>query len=230
MEFSRIGEHTIKCTITEQEIESLGFTIDDVLSNSERTQEFMNHIFDLAEKEFQMKFELGIKTVRADFMSDHTLALTFSEHPVNGMMEHLKDIIGGLIGSMANAAMGSSLLGSSDKSAGQNQKQEIMPEDKKTDTVLVLALFTFDSMEILSAFAKQVDLAPLPESTLYKWENKYILSANLSDYNESEVLRLSTLTDEYASGIQVGVQRNAFYKEHAKCILKEHAIEQLQLL
>lgn len=51
------------------------------MSNGERTQEFMNQIFDMAEQSFETKFELGIKTVRADFMSDHTLALTFSEHP-----------------------------------------------------------------------------------------------------------------------------------------------------
>ena len=32
MKFSRIGEHTIKCTITEQEIGDLGYTIDEVLT------------------------------------------------------------------------------------------------------------------------------------------------------------------------------------------------------
>ena len=35
----------------------------------------------IRDRSFETKFELGIKTVRADFMSDHTLALTFSEHP-----------------------------------------------------------------------------------------------------------------------------------------------------
>ena len=48
MEFSRIGEHTIKCVISEEEIYDLGYTMDEIMSNGERTQEFMNQIFDMA--------------------------------------------------------------------------------------------------------------------------------------------------------------------------------------
>lgn len=91
MEFSRIGEHTIKCVISEEEIYDLGYTMDEIMSNGERTQEFMNQIFDMASEEFGTDFNSGIKTVRADFLADHTLSLTFSEHPATeGMMEHLK--------------------------------------------------------------------------------------------------------------------------------------------
>ena len=79
MEFSRMGKHTIKCVITEEEIFDMGYTLDEIMSNGERTQEFMNNIFDLAEQEFQTKFDMGIKTVRADFLPDHTLSLTFSD-------------------------------------------------------------------------------------------------------------------------------------------------------
>ena len=39
--------------------------------------------------------------MRADFLADHTLSLTFSEHPATeGMMEHLKDIVNGLLNSL----------------------------------------------------------------------------------------------------------------------------------
>ena len=101
MEFSRIGKHTIRCVISEDEISDLGFTLEEIMSNGERTQEFMNQIFDLAEQRFETKFDLGIKTVRADFMSDHTLSLTFSEHPgAEAMLEHLKDIVHGLVNSI----------------------------------------------------------------------------------------------------------------------------------
>ena len=65
MEFSRIGEHTIKCVISEEEIYDLGYTMDEIMSNGERTQEFMNQIFDMAEEEFGIDFNMGIKTVRA---------------------------------------------------------------------------------------------------------------------------------------------------------------------
>ncbi len=87
MEFSRIGEHTIKCVISEEEIYDLGYTMDEIMSNGERTQEFMNQIFDMASEEFGTDFNSGIKTVRADFLADHTLSLTFSEHPATEGMQ-----------------------------------------------------------------------------------------------------------------------------------------------
>ena len=50
MKFSKIGKHTIRCVISEQEIQDLGYTIEEIMSNGERTQEFMNQIFDMAEQ------------------------------------------------------------------------------------------------------------------------------------------------------------------------------------
>ena len=98
MEFSRDGNNIIRCVITEEEIEEQGYTLDDIISNSARTQQFMNQIFDLAEQEFNTKFELGIKSVRADIMPDHTISLTISEHPgTEGVMDHIKDIVNGLL-------------------------------------------------------------------------------------------------------------------------------------
>ena len=58
MEFSRDGNNIIRCVISEEEIEELGYTLDDIISNGRRTQQFMNHIFDLAEQEFDTKFDL----------------------------------------------------------------------------------------------------------------------------------------------------------------------------
>lgn len=53
MKFSKIGKHTIRCVISEQEIQDLGYTIEEIMSNGERTQEFMNQIFDMAEQSFE---------------------------------------------------------------------------------------------------------------------------------------------------------------------------------
>jgi adapter protein MecA 1/2 len=224
MRFSRIGEHTIKCVISEEEIGDLGFTLDEIMSNGERTQEFMNHIFDLAEQEFQTKFDMGVKTVRADFMSDHTLTLTFSEHPGSaGMMEHLKDIVNGLLNSIPKEKW-ESLQGGGPVNALTGQTAE------DGEPVRVIAQFVFHDMEILARFAKLVEMEELPWNALYRYRDEYRLMIDLSGCDEEEVKRLSSLTDEYADDICVGADRRAFILEHGKPILKERAIEQLKEL
>ena len=69
MKFSRIGKHTIRCIISEEEITQLGYTLEEIMSNGERTQEFMNEIFDMEEQRYETKCALCLKTVRADGLS-----------------------------------------------------------------------------------------------------------------------------------------------------------------
>lgn len=217
MKFSRIGKHTIRCIITEEEITQLGYSIEEIMSNGERTQEFMNEIFDLAEQRFETKFELGIKTVRADFMSDHTLSLTFSEHPGSEeMMEHLKDIVNGLINSLPQQKW---------EEIQENRNQG---NDSGGKPVRVIVTVVFSQMEILCRFARQIAMEELPSSSLYKERDKYLLILDLSDTAEEDVKLLSLLTDEYASDLYVGAERKAFLEEHAQRILPDHALETLR--
>lgn len=219
MEFSRIGKHTIRCVISEDEILDLGYTLEEIMSNGERTQQFMNQIFDLAEQRFETKFELGIKTVRADFMSDHTLSLTFSEYPgAEGMMEHLRDIVNGLLNSIPQQKW-------DEIRAAKERQQGAIAE-----AVRVIVTLVFDDMDTLIRFAKQVVISEIPPNELYKYKNEYLLIVDFSNTSEADVRRLSVLTDEYAKDILVGVERGAHIEEHGEVILKEQALQQLRQL
>lgn len=217
MKFSRIGKHTIRCVISEEEITDLGYTMEEIMSNGERTQEFMNEIFDIAEQRFETKFELGVKTVRADFLPDRTLSLTFSEHPESGeMMEHLKDIVSGLLNSIPQ------------------QKWEEINEAKKQqneqDGACVFVILVFENMDTMIRFAKQVPFKECPPNSLYKLEDTYYMIMDLSNQLESDVRKLSAVTDEYVSDLLVGTERKAFVEEHGNVILRTSAVERLREL
>lgn len=217
MKFSRIGKHTIRCVISEDEITDLGYTMEEIMSNGERTQEFMNEIFDLAERRFETKFELGVKTVRADFLPDHTLSLTFSEHPGSeGMMEHLKDIVNGLLNSIPQQKW--------------DEINEAKKQQEDADFARVFVLLVFDDMDTIIRFAKQVPFKECPPNALYKLDETYYMIMDLSNQLESDVRRLSAVTDEYVSDLLVGAQKKAFVEEHGKLILSDAAIEQLREL
>ena len=53
---------------------------------------------------------------------------------------------------------------------------------------------------------------------------------DISNQLESDVRRLSAVTDEYVSDLLVGAQKKAFVEEHGKLILSDAAIEQLREL
>ena len=215
MEFSREGNNVIRCVISEEEIEELGYTIEDIISNSARTQQFMNHIFDLAEQEFDTKFELGIKSVRADILPDHTISLTFSEHPgTEGVMDQLKDIMNGLLGSVSKQKLEELTSVSKQEESGQPAK--------------IVVLFAFEELDTLMRYAKQVKVEDVPFNQLYKFDGIYFLMMDMTDSKEEDVRKLSALTDEYAADIFVGAEKRAFIYEHGTEIIKERAIEQLR--
>ena len=222
MQFSRVGDHTIKCIITEEEIVELGISLEEIMSNGARTQEFMNQIFDLAEQEFETKFDFGIKTVRADFLPDHSLSLTFSEHPVaEGMMEHLKDIVNGLLESIPKEK----LEEMKNKAKGAESGKRNVGALHESDDVVVLIEFT--DFNNLIDYAKRIMLTCEFDSVLYKLNKKYVLVMDLSQVCEDELKSLSALTDEYANEIYAGNDRRAFMEEHAELIIKSDAIETL---
>ena len=223
MEFSREGNHVIRCVITEEEIEELGYTIDDIISNGVRTQEFMNQIFDMAERELDTKLEMGIKSVRADIMPDHTISLTFSEHPgTEGMMEHIKDIVNGLLNTIPKQKWDEiKAIKDNDVSSTEEKKENVSLQE-------IIVLFLFDDLDILMRYAKQVQMRVMPQNQLYKFEGAYFLIMDMTNCEEEEVKRLSALTDEYATDIFVGTDKRALIYEHGTAILKERAIEQLQ--
>lgn len=217
MKFSRIGNHTIRCVISEEEIADLGYTLEEIMSNGERTQEFMNEIFDIAEQRFETKFELGVKTVRADFLPDHTLSLTFSEHPGSEeMMEHLKDIVNGLLSSIPQQKW--------------NEISEAKKQQEEDETSRVFVMLVFEDMNTIIRFARQVPFAQCPPNSLYKLDDTYFIIMDLSNQLEADVRKLSAVTDEYVRDLLVGTERKAFIEEHGSAILSDRAIEQLREL
>ena len=223
MEFSREGNNIIRCVISEEEIEELGYTIDDIISNGARTQQFMNQIFDLAEQEFDTKFELGIKSVRADILPDHTISLTFSEHPgTEGVMDHIKDIVNGLLNTIPKQKWDEI------KAIKEKDTNTADSGNAGSENLRIIVLFAFENLDILMRYAKQVKVEHIPFNQLYKFDGIYFLMMDMSDSHEDDVKKLSALTDEYAADIFVGAEKRAFIYEHGKEILKERAIEQLR--
>jgi len=170
--------------------------------------------------------------------------LTFSEHPgTEGMMEHLKDIVNGLLSSIPQkkleeakskmnladmAGFGPNAQSVEKKKVDTEQKTEDADNTKVVEPIKIIALFAFEELETVMRYAKQVKLDNLPFNQLYRFEDAYFLMMDMTGCEESEVRSLSALTDEYSADVFVGSEKRAFIYEHGKCILKERAIEQLR--
>ena len=72
MDIKRLNKNQIRCTITEQEIEELGFQIDDIIGNTEDAQKFMNVVLGKIAEQEKIDTELTSPIVRAELLPDHS--------------------------------------------------------------------------------------------------------------------------------------------------------------
>ena len=79
MKFKMINGNDIQCVVTEEEMKQYGLGINDIFSNTQKAQSFLNEILDLVEEETGCFVGDGAKTVQAVCLPDNAVALTFSD-------------------------------------------------------------------------------------------------------------------------------------------------------
>ena len=99
MEIKRLGENKIRCALTEEEIKEMGFDIEEIIGNGDETQQFMRLLLKLIEEQENINLDNISPMVKAELLSDHSMAITFggdSEmnfkdlmQAINQLMDHM---------------------------------------------------------------------------------------------------------------------------------------------
>ena len=78
MTFWKVSENKMNCLITKEEIEALGYTIEDLMQNKERTKEFLNLLLEKGSEILEMKIDGSVTSFYGAFMPDRSLLLSIS--------------------------------------------------------------------------------------------------------------------------------------------------------
>ena len=96
MEIKRVGENKIRCALTENEIRDMGFDIDEIIGNGEATQRFMRVVLKIVEEQENISLENISPMVKAELLSDHSMAITFggdSDMSFQQLMDAISDLV-----------------------------------------------------------------------------------------------------------------------------------------
>jgi adapter protein MecA 1/2 len=220
MRFKRISTDTVRCIVTKDELEENGLEMDDFLSNTGRTEDFLRKMITQAQQEVGFKVQGGPMTIQVAVLAENTLALTFSEKQSGNFLELLESL---------RAAMNNLSNAVNDKV--KDQQEESDPDSKKDSFLL-----EFDDLDALQAFC-----AGLPDnledelamdSELYHLEEEsvYCLILHRGRMDEKGVCRIMSASIEFMDDLSVDETQVAYIEEHGTCILKKHAISQMQSL
>lgn len=230
MEIERIGENKIRCALTEEEIRQLGFDIEDIIGNSETTQQFMRVVLGLVEEQEHISMESISPMVKAELLQNHSMAITFgaeSEISFKNLVDTVNHIMSRL--DVENLAELGKMIQEENAVPGEKSvadREQAAKKKKKKEETMICAL-CFPSMEDARRMCHVCFPGKVPKSSLYKLEQRYYLVLDFTGFTKEEMRPFAFGTVEYDDGHYSETAQIAYIREHGKCIMKTEAIEML---
>lgn len=227
MKFEKMNNGSLRCILTQDDLEEHGIGLDDFFSNSPSAREFLEHLIQVAEEEVGFKTSSNMMSIQAAIMSEDEIVLTFSESQVSNseILEHIRNMFG-------------SSAVKEDRKEKQDVKEDILKEagnrkkETESDPERYAYLLTFDSFNSVRKFCQILPGNSKGKSRLYFLEKtkKYFLWADLNQSTRKYVYEFVAASMEYAKAIEKDSARSNFLEEHANVILKNKALETLAKL
>ncbi len=225
MKFEKMENGSLRCFLTQDDLEQNGIELDDFFANTPNAREFLEKLIRIAEDEVGYKATGNMMSIQAAIMSEDEIVLTFSESHVSGaeILEHIRNMFG------ASAAR---------KQAAElvDVKEEVLKEAggqaRDKDAAEYTYLLTFVSFSNVRKFCRILPVSKAAKSRLYYLDQKkqYFLWADLNRSSKKYVYEFVTASMEYAKSIEQDSMRSGFLEEHAQVIVKHKALQTLAKL
>jgi len=225
MKIERIDDKTVKCFISNEELEELEITYKDFILRSEKAKEVVEDIIEQAVEEVGYKPPEFAMDMQIMMLPDKGMILTLSERSPEDLkknpmlQEYLKEMQKTLQEHFGDIA---ELAKKSKEPIGEVQKtqKQQMPD---------FAVFAFDSIRQLSDFAAVLPKNMRMISSLYKMGDVYYLYLQKGGASYERYSRACIHALEY--GVLYGATEDKirYLQEHGECIIEEKAIVKVRL-
>jgi len=218
MKIERIDEKTVKCFLSNEELEEYEIDYKDFVMRSEKAREVVQEIIEQAAAEVgytppKFAFDLQIMMV-----ADQGLVLTFSDkdpdlNDSNQLIECLKEM----------------------KRILQKTREatEQIPSQKQEETQAAAsrpeeAVFVFSNLSNVMDYAAALPGNLRIESVLYEWEGLYYLHLQKGDAAYERYSRACIQAMEFSALYAAEESRILQLKEHGSCLIPEKAVRKLR--
>ena len=236
MEYQRIDENTIRCIVTEEDMQNFGLNLDEFLTHSRKSDEFLRYIVDEARDELGYQAKHGLVSMRIEVLKDGRISITFAGSDENAfraqMLQRLKTIFPGTDQETLNALLQQlagmnetdrtnkvkELLENSAKTAEQSleRRKAVLPQDP-------YRLCRFDNLSDVFAYCRACGMKQAVKSQLYKLQEKYYLVLEHYRVSEAHFNRMTAVAFEYGHVIAEPEESYRLLKEHGELLIADKA-------
>lgn len=234
MRIERVDDKTVKCYISNEELEEYDIDYKDFIMRSDKAKEIVQEIIEQAEEEVGYKPPKFAFDLQIMLLPDHGLLLTFSERDPemkdgDQLMECLKE-------------MKRMLLETRDKAGKAGVEKETQKEDvplpadakqtrKEEQKKIVppdFAVFVFSTLGKVLEFAAALPANLRVESSLYEMNGYYYLFFLKGHASYERYSRACVQALEFAALYTAEEKYTTRIKEHGSCLIAEKAVKKLR--
>ncbi len=235
MTFKRIDESTIRCIVTEEDMEENGLELDDFFTQSDKAQDFLREIVEQASEEVGYDSGQGMVSLQIVPLPNHALAITFSEAESkewHEMMENIK----GIIEDVKERVREKGTLQDGDAPENQGAVSAVtIPADKEKrgkEETEKSRLFAFVTLRFAIQYAKTVQEKGAVHSTLYKdtANNVFYMTIEKGRLSTHKYNVLCSNATEFATYIPDGQRILDYLKERGEVLVENRAVKVLAKL
>lgn len=242
MKIERIDDKTVKCFISNEELEEFDITYKDFITRSEKAKEVVEEIIEQAIEEVGYKPPQFAMDMQIMMMPEKGMVLTLSEKTPDdiknnpALMEYLKEMrktleehFGGMIethglpGSSPTGGSAGLPVGGEGAQAGGDAEKNA--ENKQPD----FAIFKMNSLRELSDYARILPTNLRVDSCLYVDKGEYYLFLQKGHASYKRYSRACVQALEYGVLFGATEDKIVYLDEHAECLIPEKAIAKLRL-
>lgn len=250
MNFKKVDSSTIKCYVTNEEMEAYGITVDELMSDKSKARKFINYLLGLAKEEIGEVEINSMMTIQVQMIRDKGLLLTitsnfWSELPrdlkkslIESMEDHLHQVMQeveeGDLSKQEQEEMFEKILARMKETSQEPGRKASEDEEQEADSLTEefgntrQAVFSFDSLEHV---LKLCSLAPDEEElegSLLKDRDTYYLYVEGEEECQGVFHRFCTAALEYGLLYCAEENKIRLLRSRAECLIKENAVKILR--
>lgn len=248
MKFRRIDENTIRCIITEEDMQEYNVEINDFFKDRQKVNEFLHAVVERAAEEIGYEVQHGMLSMQLVPLPKNQLAITFSDKPEMGLREMLEQVKShlGELGDFLPTDLMEQIPELSVEEANEifdslmeednRMREEIADKGErnritKIETSQIFAVLEFPSLKDVEKYVTTISYHGTIRSDLYKEATgTYSLVIEKARMAINKYTSLCEMAKEYCTKIDYNPARVDYLKEHAVCMIEKKAVKVLQAI
>ncbi len=238
MKIERIDDKTVKCFISNEELEEYDITYKDFVMRSDKAREILEEIIAQAVAEVNYKPPQFAFDLQIMMLPDKGMILTFTEKTPedvkNGVslinyLREMRRILGEKLG-LDSETFAEMLVQAVSNAAAETGQQQAEPEKTvHTAPKPSFAIFRFASMRELCGYARVLPKNLRVKSSLYREGDAYYLYLEQGGASYKRYSRACIQALEFGALYAATEDKVVYLEEHGECLIAQKAIARLRL-